>query len=137
VVKGYSDDYGHGVLDLRAALMPMGRTGFAMRDRRQGAAVPASAAAEPEALPVPDVPLEATVLVAGRAIGDAIGRGLSGTRLVVRDAPGLTKDSLPASSRSPAVRRRRRAPPPPVADANRVTSHPRRGYRKTRRRETE
>ena len=107
VVKGYSDDYGHGVLDLRAALMPIGRTGFATRDRRQASATPASAApasaapasaapasaapashAEPGPLPVPDVPLQAAVLVPGAAMGDAVGRGLAGTRLVVRDALG-------------------------------------------------
>jgi subtilase-type serine protease len=91
VVKGYSDDYGHGVLDLRAALMPIGRTGFATSDARSGPATATAtvdATSAPAPLPEPDIPIEAAVMVAGPGMGDAIGRGLDGTRLVVRDALG-------------------------------------------------
>jgi subtilase-type serine protease len=114
IVKGYSDRFGHGVIDLRAALMPIGRLGFAAADmagpvpEAAGAGAPAAGAAA-RARPAPGglyaapperMPIEAARMVAGRGMGDALARGLGGVAFVVRDdlggAFGLPGEALVA-----------------------------------------
>lgn len=62
----YSDEFGHGFLNLKAALMPIGVTTLSV----EGTATPLAAAA----------------VRTGSGVGDAVARGLSGTELTVKDA---------------------------------------------------
>lgn len=62
----YSDEYGHGFLNVKAALMPIGTTTLSV----DGAAVPLS---------------EATVR-SGSGVGDAVARGLAAVDLTVKDS---------------------------------------------------
>ncbi len=65
--KGYSVTYGHGFLDIEAALRPIGQTTMSLSDGgRISTAMPA--------------------LRTGTAFGDAVEVGLSGTNVAVRDA---------------------------------------------------
>ncbi len=66
---GYNEEFGHGFLDMRAALLPIGPT--IMPAESGGAAV----AGEP-------------ILVAGAAVGDAVTRALSSHDVLVTDALG-------------------------------------------------
>jgi hypothetical protein len=65
--KGYSVIYGHGFLDIEAALRPIGPLAMAMADGGK-------------------VSAEAPVLKTGLAIGDAVERSLAGTEVAVKDA---------------------------------------------------
>ena len=76
--KGYSVIYGHGFLDIEAALNPIGPTAMAMADGSRMA-------------------VSAPVLVAGTAIGDAVARALTGTDVAVQDALN-TAFAMPADA---------------------------------------
>jgi subtilase-type serine protease len=65
--KGYSVTYGHGFLDIEAALKPIGGTAMAMANGGQ-------------------VSTNAPVLRSGSAFGDAVEMSLAGTDVLVRDA---------------------------------------------------
>ncbi|MGL5012185.1 MAG: S8 family serine peptidase, partial [Paracoccaceae bacterium] len=65
--KGYSVIYGHGFLDIEAALQPIGPTAMALADGSS-------------------INLSTPVLAPGLAMGDAVERGLSGTDVAVQDA---------------------------------------------------
>ncbi len=69
LVHGYSREFGHGFIDLRAALLPIG----------------------PVAVPVenaPAQPVSVPIVVAGGASGDALVEGLSARGIVVTDSLG-------------------------------------------------
>ncbi len=69
VFHGYSTEFGHGFLDVRAALLPIGRT-----------IVPAESGG--------GVEVGEPVVVAGAAVGDAVTRALSAHDVLVTDALG-------------------------------------------------
>ncbi|MFO1202896.1 MAG: S8 family peptidase [Tabrizicola sp.] len=84
--KGYSVIYGHGFLDIEAALRPIGTTSLSLAE---GGTITTSAA----------------VLQTGSALGDAVEAGLDGTDVGIRDAlsasfsmpaRGLTSGARPA-----------------------------------------
>jgi hypothetical protein len=64
--KGYSVTYGHGFLDIEAALNPIGGTVMALSTGRE-------------------IATDAPVLRTGSALGDAVTRSLAGTTVAVRD----------------------------------------------------
>jgi hypothetical protein len=68
-VKGYSDTWGHGFLDLRAALLPIGTPEVRL----------ASGAT---------VPLDTPLVVSGAAMGDAVARSLGNVAVVATDMLG-------------------------------------------------
>ncbi|WP_103256296.1 S8 family serine peptidase [Tabrizicola aquatica] len=68
-IKGYSVTYGHGFLDIEAALRPIGATRFAMADGRE-------------------VATEDMAFSTGGAMGDAMARGLEGVNLAAKDQLG-------------------------------------------------
>lgn len=76
--KGYSVIYGHGFLDIEAALRPIGGTSMAMAEGGT-------------------VSTDAPVLFTGSAMGDALETGLAGTNVAVRDALAAGF-SMPASA---------------------------------------
>ena len=85
--KGYSIIYGHGFLDIEAALRPIGGTSFSLSEGTT-------------------VSTNAPVLTTGSAMGDALETALAGTNVAVRDAlaasfsmpaTGLTVGARPAS----------------------------------------
>jgi subtilase-type serine protease len=76
--KGYSITYGHGFLDIEAALRPIGQLSMATAT---GAKVPAGA----------------PVLKTGAAFGDAVEQSLSGTDVAVKDALSASF-AMPAKS---------------------------------------
>jgi subtilase-type serine protease len=65
--KGYSVIYGHGFLDIEAALKPIGPTAMALSDGTT-------------------IDVGAPVLQAGTAMGDSVERALAGTTVAVQDA---------------------------------------------------
>jgi hypothetical protein len=87
-VKGYSDTWGHGFLDVRAALLPIGTPSVLMAD---GAAVA----------------LDAPLVVSGAAMGDAVARSLGDVAVVATDALGgdfrLSGAGLTATTSAPPV----------------------------------
>lgn len=93
---GYSSEWGHGFLDLRAALLPIGQALMATRSGGQ-------------------LSLDRAPLTAGRAMGDALSRGLAGIELVVTDqmsadftiaAAGIVQESPNSSAdRAPLAHR--------------------------------
>lgn len=86
--KGYSDTWGHGFMDLRAALAPIGQTRMALAS---GVTV------------TTDQPL----VQSGGAYGDAVSRALAGQRVLVTDDLGgdfrMPGDALVARSGGRAV----------------------------------
>lgn len=87
---GYNSKYGHGFLDLRAALLPIGQTSMRMQD---GTA---------HVVPQP-------LVVSGAAIGDAVERSLGSIEVAVTD-------SLEGGFRMPAPVLSAGAAPRPLAD---------------------
>ena len=65
--KGYSVIYGHGYIDIEAALKPIGPTAMALSDGST-------------------MTVGAPVLVAGSAMGDSVAQALAGTNVAVQDA---------------------------------------------------
>lgn len=63
---GYSSEWGHGFLDLRSALLPIGQAHMATAAGGR-------------------VAMDQAVMVSGRAMGDALSRGLSSVELVMSD----------------------------------------------------
>ena len=85
--KGYSVTYGHGFLDIEAALRPIGPTAMSLAEGRS-------------------VSTDAPVLRTGSGFGDAVERSLAGTNVAVRDvlsanfsmpAEALTMGARPGS----------------------------------------
>lgn len=72
VLHGFGEEFGHGFMDLAAALMPIGATGLPV-----GASVHDGVA-----------PLASAALVSGDAQGDALVRGLSAQTITVFDSLG-------------------------------------------------
>lgn len=72
VLHGFGEEFGHGFMDLAAALMPIGATGLPV-----GSSVHDGVA-----------PLGATALVSGDAQGDALVRGLGAQTITVFDSLG-------------------------------------------------
>jgi hypothetical protein len=116
----YSTDYGHGFLDIRAALLPIGQTTLAVGD---GATVTTQDFA----------------FTTGGAMGDAVTRSLDGIDLTMNDAMGgdfgvaaktFTKEAAPsalgetlaARSMAKDFRAARTAPVNPLADT--FAAHP-------------
>jgi hypothetical protein len=85
--KGYSVLYGHGFLDIEAALNPIGGTTLALTNGRE-------------------VATDTPVLRTGSAFGDAVERSLAGTNVAVRDALAagfmMPADALTAGARPAA-----------------------------------
>jgi hypothetical protein len=63
---GYSDEFGHGFLDIRAALLPIGTTTLSVGDT--------------------SVTVGEPVVMSGAAMGDAVAQSLSGMEVAVTDA---------------------------------------------------
>ncbi|HEV2560436.1 MAG TPA: S8 family peptidase [Microvirga sp.] len=72
VVHGYNAEFGHGFMDLRAALKPIGTVGLPKTDSAYG----------------PVAALGTSAVVAGSAQGDAVARALSSRSIAVFDALG-------------------------------------------------
>ncbi|MEM6462924.1 MAG: S8 family peptidase [Pseudomonadota bacterium] len=72
VTHGYSQEFGHGFLDLKAALMPIGSLGLATTEVASGPTVPVSQAA----------------MIPGGAQGNAFHAALAGRNLALFDALG-------------------------------------------------
>ncbi len=87
-VKGYSTTWGHGFLDVRAALLPIGTPAVAMADGSS-------------------VSLDQPLILAGAAMGDAVTRSLGGVNIVATDLLGgdfsLPGDRLVAGAAPPAI----------------------------------
>jgi hypothetical protein len=80
VVHGYNEEFGHGFMDLRAALLPIGATGLpATNNAYEGV-----------------TPLGSTYVSGGEPMGDAIARALASETIAVFD-------SLGADFRAPAL----------------------------------
>lgn len=111
----YSTDFGHGVLDIRAALLPLGQTSMSM----EGGAT---------------IKTQDYAFSTGGAMGDAVLRSLDGINLSVRDAfggdfdvaaknfatpaaPGALAQALSAQTFAKDFRRARTAPLTPLADS--------------------
>lgn len=67
VFKGYSVIYGHGFLDIEAALRPIGGTTLGLQEGTR-------------------ISTDAPVLMTGSGFGDAVERSLAGTNVAVKDA---------------------------------------------------
>jgi subtilase-type serine protease len=84
VTHGFNEEFGHGFLDIRAALLPIG-----------GAAVPTPSGAS--------IPVGEPAVVTGSAFGNAVSEALEGRQVVVADALAATftmpADALSASAR--------------------------------------
>ncbi len=80
VVHGYNAEFGHGFMDLRAALLPIGATGLPATNSAYGGVTP----------------LGSTYVSGGEAQGDAVVRALAGETIAVFD-------SLGAGFRAPAL----------------------------------
>lgn len=110
----YSTDFGHGFLDIRAALLPIGQTVLSTSDGGK-------------------ITTEDFAFSTGGAMGDAVTRGLEGVELTVTDAleggfdvsaksfvstakPGELAETLAARSFSKDYGSTRRAPVNPLAD---------------------
>jgi subtilase-type serine protease len=110
----YSIDFGHGFLDIRAALMPIGPVTLGTGDGGK-------------------IPVEEFVFSTGGAMGDAVTRSLEGVELTMNDAmeggfdiaakefvtvapPGDLAETLAARSFSKDYGNARRAPVNPLAD---------------------
>jgi subtilase-type serine protease len=110
----YSIDFGHGFLDIRAALMPIGPVTLGTGDGGK-------------------IPVEEFVFSTGGAMGDAVTRSLEGVELTMNDAmeggfdiaakefvttaaPGDLAETLAARSFSKDYGTSRRAPLNPLAD---------------------
>jgi subtilisin family serine protease len=82
--KGYSVTFGHGFLDIEAALKPIGGTVMTLSEGRQ-------------------IDTDAPVLRTGSAMGDAVERSLAGKSVAVRDALSagflMPADALTAGAR--------------------------------------
>ena len=84
VTHGFNEEYGHGFLDIRGALLPIG-----------GAAVATPSGAS--------IPVGQPAVVTGSAYGDALAKALEGREVVVQDAlaAGFT---MPAATLAASVR---------------------------------
>lgn len=80
VVHGYNAEFGHGFMDLRAALLPIGATGLPATSSAYGGVVP----------------LGSTYVTGGEAQGDAVVRALTTQSIAIFD-------SLGADFRTPAL----------------------------------
>ncbi len=87
-VKGYSNTWGHGFLDVRAALLPIGTPEVRMAD---GSAVP----------------LDTPLVASGAAMGDAVARSLGAVGVLATDALGgdfrFSGAGLAATTAAPPV----------------------------------
>lgn len=83
---GYNSEFGHGFIDLRAALLPIGQVAVPLEN----------AAAQPVTVPI---------LVAGGASGDALVEGLAAQGVVVTDALGgaFTAQAASLTARMPRL----------------------------------
>jgi subtilase-type serine protease len=84
VTHGFNEEFGHGFLDIRAALLPIG-----------GAAVPTPSGAS--------IPVGEPAVVTGSAFGDAVTEALEGRQVVVEDALAATF-TMPAAALSASAR---------------------------------
>ena len=84
VTHGFNEEFGHGFLDIRAALLPIG-----------GAAVPTPSGAS--------IPVGEPAVVTGSAFGDAVAEALEGRQVVVADALAATF-TMPAEALSASAR---------------------------------
>lgn len=86
VYHSYSREWGHGFLDVRAALLPIGTPESRMADGRV-------------------IDVSEPVAVTGGAVGDAISRSLGGTEMLVTDALGgdflIAPDAVLARAATP------------------------------------
>ena len=72
VTHGYNTEFGHGFMDLRAALLPIGQVGLAATSQSDGGTVPLSTA----------------VMLSGAAHGDALQAALAGRQIALFDGLG-------------------------------------------------